>query len=68
MGVNRTVTWAKSSPPYAVIIGGRWDGHSVLYMGPVVEWKGETYVAMKTDDGRYLYLLEPMISTWFASA
>jgi hypothetical protein len=49
----------------AVILGGRWDGHEVVYNGHVVEYKGEEYVALLNDDGRIFYLLEALSEEWF---
>jgi hypothetical protein len=61
-----TVDWDHDEPPHATIVGGIYDGHTVLYLGPVVEYKNEVYVAMKTSEGRYLYMLEEMVPEWFS--
>lgn len=64
--VHVTVDWDKDAPPGAMIIGGRWDGHSVMYMGPLVEYKGERYVALLDIHGKVYYLLERLTDEWFS--
>jgi len=59
------ITWDTG---VAQILGGRWDGHEVEYHGSVVEWKGETYVALRTDSQRVYYLLHSMTAAWFNTA
>lgn len=50
----------------ATILGGRWDGRTVEYRGACVEYKGETYAALRSGEtGRVFYLLGTMVETWF---
>lgn len=70
MGHMPTVDWDKDEPRNAVILGGRYDGHSVLYVGPNAEYKGERYVVLwdKPPGTEWMpkYLLERMASGWFS--
>ena len=47
------------------ILGGRWDGHEVEFRGERVEYKGENFVLLRTDDDRFFYLVETMTHEWF---
>jgi hypothetical protein len=53
----KTVPWTQEDPPSVTILGGRWDGHRVLFVGPVAEYKDDRYVATMVDDRR-VYMLE----------
>lgn len=49
----------------ATILGGRWDGLDVEYLGPTVRYEGEKYIALVNDDQKVHYLLQDLLTTWW---
>jgi len=49
----------------ATILGGRWDGHTVDYVGPEMLYKGVVYVCLTGKTGRHFYLPKTMRDQWF---
>lgn len=53
----------------ATLLGGRWDGLHVEYVGPMMEFRGDEYVAMRRAvlrDGelQIYYLLAALREEW----
>lgn len=55
----KTVPWTQEDPPSVEIVGGRWDGHTVLFVGPVAEYKDDRYVAADMGSAK-VYVLESL--------
>lgn len=49
----------------ATILGGRWDGTEVCYAGTVVDYRDDTYVALRNGAGRVFYLIASAAEEWF---
>lgn len=67
MGLAERVDWEHVHfHQGATILGGRWDGHVVEYHGSHVTYKGQRYLALRTQDGRVYYLLASMAEEWYS--